>query len=300
MSLSSQTAIDVFLIVSNLALWIPAAQAFYYMHKTYVQWMRAVYAIMGCVYFIMGITSALYHLCDSFPNACLFSYGIHIDLDFFFAQLIIPMSSLYLIYFTPSYQWIWFILFFIFFAPGVWVVTISMGNALWVQGVISAVAIGIVAIYWMYYYAVQTKKLSGRCKFPPYNWMYLLMAIALTGLSISLFSVQNIWHTGYWAIHSLWHVLAALGQYFLLKIREVGWVHDMNHYKSLISSSINEKKITIPTCLVCLNGIPDTQFEPCNHLCGHLQCIEMAFLGGKMRNCPLCGGEVESCKIVSA
>lgn len=198
---------DVLLILSNLAFLIPFSRAVYYR-----RWTRAA------IYFIIVFASGLYHCCDSYSNLCIFEFSTHHNLDFFFAELIIPLSALYLIYFTPGYFWIerWLI---ILFAIGIFVIQITLPGELYVQAIVSGIALFILVVYWIYFY-------NHYKRFPYYNWIDFLLFLSFTALSISLFSVQNIWHEGYWAVHSIWHISAAVGQTYLLSTRPItrGWL----------------------------------------------------------------------------
>lgn len=192
--------LDLCLVVSNLIFFIPAIRA--------VKWFRWTRAP---IYFLVVFASGSYHTCRSYSNLCIFSYQLHHNLDFFFAELIIPLSALYLIYFPIFYQWIerWLIILFAILIFGLQVYT---DGAVVVQLVIVGVSFSLVSVYWIGHY-VEYKRL------PRYNWIMLSRGIFVTMLSVALFTTQGRYVNGYWAGHSVWHVLGALGQDYIIRAR---------------------------------------------------------------------------------
>jgi len=192
--------LDIFLVISNLVFFIPAIRA-----VKWYRWTRAP------IYFLIVFASGSYHTCRSYSNLCIFPYQLHYNLDFFFAELIIPLSALYLIYFPTFYQWVerWLI---ILFAILIFVLQIYTNGAIMVQLIIVAISFAFVSIYWIRYYAQH-----GRL--PRYDWIMLSRGITVTMLSVALFTVQGRYVEGYWGGHSVWHVLGALGQDYILRAR---------------------------------------------------------------------------------
>ena len=78
---------QIFPIISNLAFIPPAIRAAYHGHYT-----------RSAIYALIPFTSGSYHACDAYASACLFSFSFHRQLDFFFAELIIPLSALFLVF----------------------------------------------------------------------------------------------------------------------------------------------------------------------------------------------------------
>jgi len=185
---------DVLTIVSNLALLIPAITA-----ARYHRWTRA------WVFFWETWVSLLYHLCDSF-SVCLFSYTVHHNLDFFFAQLLIVLAGLYVIVFPRGWEWLERGLIIVG-AIAIIVLQVTLGGELIVQGAIVVVLFLGIIIYWC------------AAGVPRYNWAMFLLGFSLTSSSVTLYILQNQWNQAFWAIHSLWHVAAALGQHYFLQIR---------------------------------------------------------------------------------
>lgn len=181
-------------MLSNLFLLFPFVLAIYY-------------RLIGraFVYFSAMIASSLYHLCDSY-GACLFDFHTLHNFDFFFAQLLIWLGALYFVHWPTKYSWVEWILALLG-ALFIVVLLIVLPGELYVQAGIAGVGFLLVIIYWF---------IAG---IPKYRWSYVVLALALSGSSIVLFSIQNIWPGAYWGVHSLWHVAAAIGQFYLLMIK---------------------------------------------------------------------------------
>jgi hypothetical protein len=206
---------DINTVLSNVTFLIPAATAY-----TLYLYVRAL------IYFLMFVASSLYHLCDAF-NVCLFPFSFHHHLDFFFAQFLIVLSGAYIIYFPPKYRYLeyWVL---ILGAVGVVILEVLLPSSLIVQaGIVTFVFVATV-LYWLIcywlskyrpnYYRTHYAQLQG--KMPKYNMAYLCTGLALTAGSIMLFTVQNIWYKEYWLPHSVWHIAAALGQHYILLIKD--------------------------------------------------------------------------------
>lgn len=194
--------LDTWLVLSNLAFLIPAKRVWEYARYT-----RAP------LYFLIVFFSGSYHTCRSYGNLCIFSFKMHQMLDFFFAELTIPLSALYLIWFPLRYQWVERLLI-IAFAILIFVLQVYTDGDLVVQLVIVAISFTLVLAYWIY-----MRYFTRRAALPPYSVVYFERGIALTALSVGLFGTQGRFMEGYWAIHSVWHVLGALGQDYIIRTR---------------------------------------------------------------------------------
>lgn len=191
---------DVWTVISNLFFIIPGVLAFQY--QLYFR---------SLIYFIMVVASSIYHLCDSFA-ICVFDFHFHHHLDFFFAQFLIILSGLYIIYFADSYRWLeyWFI---ILGGIGLVILQYALPGKLLVQGAIVAIIFVSVIAYWIV--------CRWRLGFvPKYHWDFFLLGLSLTVAAITLYTIQNVWYNGYWGAHSLWHVSAAMGQWAILQIKD--------------------------------------------------------------------------------
>lgn len=209
---------DVMLIVSNIVFIVPSIKSVF-LHR----WTRAA------LYFLMIIASGSYHLCNSF-NVCIFEPRIHRKTDFFFAQLLIPATALYLVYFGLKYAFVERFLL-IGFAVAIFVVEILTDEPFILQLAIAGISLTIIIIYWLIYASEKHndwEKINGEdgltlCRggeLPPYDWSELVTGIAFTALACSLFATQHVWWNGYGEIHSIWHALAGFAQYFILCSRD--------------------------------------------------------------------------------
>jgi hypothetical protein len=186
--------VDILTVLSNLFLLIPFGGAIYYR-----RWTRAF------VYFWMLWVSFFYHLCTAFV-ICIFSYSHHQALDFFFAQLLIILTGLYLIDFPRDLPWLERGLIFL---GGIAIFALQMlfGIQFYVQAAIAGVVAAGVGIYWL------------TCGVPDYDWSMLLLGLALIIGSVQLYTAQNLQPKSYWGVHSLWHTAAAMGQFYWLQIK---------------------------------------------------------------------------------
>ena len=189
--------VDIWLVVSNLAFLIPAIRASEYARRT-----------RAALFYLIVIFSGTYHTCRSNGNLCIFTLQQHQLMDFFFAELTIPLTALYLIPFTTAYVWVerWAI---IAFAILIFILQLYTEGNIMVQVVIVLISSAVVIGYW-----VSQRRLP-----VSYNWVYLQRGLVLTSLSVALFAIQGRYMQGYWAIHSDWHVLGALGQNYILQSR---------------------------------------------------------------------------------
>lgn len=194
--LPTSYAVDVLLILSNLAFLIPSTVAIFWN-----RWTRAV------AYFMVVIWSSAYHTCRSYGALCVLPFGTLKNLDFFWADLGIPLTALYLINFKPRYQWIerWLI---IAFGMGVFILQIKTDGELLPQAIICGVSLSIVLLYWLIW------------EMPTYDWSAIAAGIAFTIVSILMFTTQGAFMLGYWGVHSIWHVLGAFGQTYFLMCKE--------------------------------------------------------------------------------
>jgi len=201
---------DVFTVISNLAFLLPFALA--------VELERIFVAF---VYLFQMIDSAAYHTCNSFSGICFgLSPLFWRHSDFFWAQFIPVFSVLNLIRFPSKPRaWIWV-------RPTIWVlsgVLIFMlqrwiGESTWLQfGIVGGSFIGLLLYWAIYAWNAWMRDRDQESLLPPYRWNNLTLGLALSALASSLYVTEMQNHNMYWAIHSVWHVLAALGQYFLLK-----------------------------------------------------------------------------------
>lgn len=194
-------------VLSNFVFLVPTVEAVK-QHR----WTRA------CIYLGIVIFSSMYHMCNSFEGHCVFDAHFHRQLDFFFAQFVIPATALYIIIFP--HDWLFLERFLLIgFAVGIVLIQVTAGEVFSAQLALVAAAFALMLLYWIGYavwlWAVKKQKPD----MPPYDWEYFFWGIALTAVASSLFATESQNHNFRWAIHSCWHALAAMGQYFILMIR---------------------------------------------------------------------------------
>lgn len=193
---------NIFPVISNLAFLAPGIRA--------IQYGRVGRAF---IYFLVIFSSGSYHLCKSYSGACLFEYQSHKQFDFVIAQVNIPVGALYFIYFPLSLAWLeWWTLLISLLLTTLVVTCFSAG--FYIQCIISAAFFLVIFIYWGIFYC-----LHGRI--PKYKWKEVMLGVAVSIIGLSMFQLQNVWPAGYWALHSLWHILIAFGQFFLIGIRKM-------------------------------------------------------------------------------
>lgn len=220
---------DIFTVLSNLGFLLPFALA---VHYGYV---LTAFDLMAQMLFSMG-----YHTCNSYSGACLglsplvWRYG-----DFFWAQYLIFRTSILLIHFES--RWARPALMvtagMVLFMVQRWV-----GESTWLQLGVAFVSLGGLLFYWIIYALNQhAKGKSGRELLPPYRWLFVCLGFALSALACSLYVTEMLNHRLYWAIHSVWHLDAALGQFFIL----LAWPKDTgprNMEKQAFLAQLIEKR----------------------------------------------------------
>mgnify|MGYP001764669841 CR=1 FL=1 len=90
-----------------------------------------------------------------------------------------------------------------------------IGESMWLQFGVAFVALGGLVMYWIVYAWIRKARGADRL-LPPYRWLYVSLGFAMSGLACSLYVTEMLSHRLYWAIHSVWHIDAALGQFFIL------------------------------------------------------------------------------------
>ena len=127
---------EVLPILSNFVFLLPAAEAVYMR-----RWTRFM------IYLLIIINSSMYHACSGFSNACAFDAITHRHLDFFFAQLIIPLTALYIIDFPEKWAFLERILI-IAFAFVIFITQVLWGESNLIQIVLAIISLVIILVYW--------------------------------------------------------------------------------------------------------------------------------------------------------
>lgn len=223
---------DIFTVLSNLFFIVPISKA----------WERDKLASV-LVYSFQMFASMAYHTCNSFSGVC---FGLPPrllrDMDFFWAQYLIFLTALNLIVFPVSSKaWRWTPPL-LMAAAGTLIFFLQrwIGESTILQFAIAAVSLGGLVVYWIAYavYRWLQYDRDGRL-LPPYKWHYLTYGLALSGMASSLYVTEMQNHNMYWAIHSVWHMAAAFGQYFLL----MAWPKQvvMNPDRAILLNPIAER-----------------------------------------------------------
>lgn len=184
-----------FLTFTNLAFILPFVEAVKRHHYTY-----------AFVYIATVFASGFYHACWASYMVCWLSPTNHQHLDFFLSYLLIPMTLLYLIDWSPKWAFIhrWLILSF---ALAIFILRVQVPSSehVAVELGLAGTAFGMLLLYWV------------AVGLPHYDWRYLSGAFLLTAISLAFFTWQE--DIGYTVSHSIWHVSAALAQFLLLRSR---------------------------------------------------------------------------------
>jgi hypothetical protein len=205
----------VLLVYSNLAFVLPAIKAYDLNRWT-----------MAGIYVLMILASSFYHACNNWTGDCVLDADVLRKQDFFFAQLLIVMTALYIIQFTAHYAYIerWLILFA---AVALFIVEVTMDEPFLAQVIIACASFALIVAYWIVYACMASANASVAASakrlnpyFPPYDWEAFALGVALTALACVLFATQRGWHLGYPWVHCIWHTMAALGQYWILCTRK--------------------------------------------------------------------------------
>jgi hypothetical protein len=169
----------------------------------------------ACLALVIAVfSSPLYHLCIGFPQACLYDiWKLHV-LDFWTAELTIPWGGMLFVKFRSRYVKT-FLLILTVFVVG-FLVT-GTNSSFTTQVVVSGVTFLFVALYIAWY-----KIAHGY--WPDYDIFQLTLGVAFTALAVVCFVVQMRWPPIYNYIHSIWHMSAAMGMFFLIGMRN--WIRE--------------------------------------------------------------------------
>ena len=204
------------LVLSNSFFLIPSIKA-----KLLNRHTRSV------LYFLMIFASSFHHSCIGGIN-CVLPANFARKLDFFFAQLLIPVTALYLIKFPQRLAFIERYIIWSFMTALV-MVEFFLNEPFWMQLVVVGLSVLFLVIYWSIYGCYAQNTLSREtgdascgkgCAFPKYDWRNLGLGLALSAMASTLFATQERWPGGYDYVHAVWHTLAALGQYYVLASRD--------------------------------------------------------------------------------
>lgn len=195
---------EIFTVLSNLSLLIPAITATYY---------RRIFR--AAIFYSETFVSATYHFADYTGHSLYpFTFTILHHLDFWHAQMIMILNLLYLVHFSPKWLWLEWVLIFLG-GMALVILQITLPGELYVQAAVAGVFFFGIAIYWVVYYLT-----VGEGSLPEYNWEYLTISLALLSASSFMYTAQLIWPQGYWLAHSIWHIAAAQGSHYMFYTKE--------------------------------------------------------------------------------
>lgn len=225
------------LTLSNLTFLVPALRALQFQNYS---------RFFICM--LIAFVSSFYHACKPLNGVCLFPYSVLWFLDFEFATLLIPATLLYFIPFGPIYQYspAWdspnqaqsnegydgemiisrqiikpnhqYIenVLLLGLAVGIAVHLLTLGEPTLpvLIGLVGGCMFLIGVSWWWLWWKFSIK--------PRLDWLDLFIMLVLMGCGIPLyFFGHKAGSAYYWVIHAIWHVLMAMGQFYLLETRSL-------------------------------------------------------------------------------
>ena len=195
----------LFAIFSNLTFLWPASYA-----RTVDEPDRAF-----LFYLIALFTSPLYHLCLGFARACIFGARTHYVIDFWSANLCIPLTALYFVRFRHAYVERW-IIFAILIGMGLLVN--QVGTSLMTQSIISGASLSFVVVYLAWHRIVRKGKDS--LSFP-HIYIFFLRGILILYLSKRIPDLQLGQSGSRRNVYNVFHCLLHLSRRVAVRV----WVH---------------------------------------------------------------------------
>lgn len=163
-----------------------------------------------CILFvIVFFASSLYHMCLSFWYTCFWSIGYFKLIDFWSAELSLPVMALLFIRFRSPFIEKWLIVIFVIL---VGILVTRTGSSFSSQAIIGGVSGLIVVVYLLWH----------RCAhgyWASYDLVQMTLGIGISSVGISFFVVQEWFPPYYGYNHSAWHACVFIGAYFLLGIK---------------------------------------------------------------------------------
>jgi hypothetical protein len=185
-------------ILSNLLFLVPAARA--------LKWEYEFDAFVWA--FVALFTSPSYHLCTGF-DACLWSVQKHRLVDFWSAEMAMPMVATYFMRFRSRYVRTWFLL--------ISMVAIGLLVAGTDSSFMNQAIIGVCSAALVFAYIGWHRYAHGY--WPEYDVKQLVAGLGFLALGVCFFTVQEWWPPYYGYNHSNWHASDAVGIAFMIGIR---------------------------------------------------------------------------------
>lgn len=187
------------------------------------------------------VKSSLYHLCKPTNGVCLLPYPILYNFDFFFALMNLPVVVHYFLpYYSPIAYWhslpekgrratttkelrffTGFLgketVMFVFYGVLI-VLIINMGWINWIGYGLLLILVVLEALI-----VVVVTRIRFHV-WPFFRWPYFITGFTLLTLGAISYISQDSFPSAnyvyiYSVLHSLWHIVSAVGQYFLIKAR---------------------------------------------------------------------------------
>lgn len=181
------------------------------------------------LFFVVALfSSPVYHLCMGFPRTCFWSvYKYHV-VDFWTAELSIPLVALMFVHFRDPDIEQWIIVTIVIL---IGILVTGTDSSLLSQAIIGGASLGIVVLYIAWH-----RRVHGY--WPDYDIFQMILGIGFTALGVSFFIVQDWWPPYYGYMHSYWHGLVALGVAFFADLRRPTEDKDKD-VSSLVTTAIS-------------------------------------------------------------
>jgi hypothetical protein len=167
--MSSVNQAPVLSVASNLFFWVPAYDALF----------NLGYYTLGSIAALVPITSGTYHGCKSGWTACPFGFPFLKAVDFYFAELFLPLLALHLIHWPKVLRPLHHVLI-ILVAFVMALLKHAMGpeGDMTTQAIVGGFSAVLLTGYWAGY-AIYRKRIYGKAAFPPYNWWWLTAGLVM-------------------------------------------------------------------------------------------------------------------------
>lgn len=208
-----------YLVASNLAFLFPGLFA-----------LASNYYVQACIYASITVFSSLYHLCkEDWIDAAgdggycfILSFDQFKAYDFFFAQMIVPITFFYFLSFDAivdvnasklvagDRKWMetlllyWFGFFNAFMIVG--------GNEFFRGAAVLTVSALLTILFKTIIIYIKYDGL-----FPRFYTTELVLGLLFSCVAVSFMYIQDhVSNQLYWFIHASWHILGSIGQFFLI------------------------------------------------------------------------------------
>lgn len=207
----------LFMISTNLVALVPIVLSF-----KLELWYIGIQILLSMVF------STIYHTCDS-TGFCLFGYSLLVwrTMDYIYAFMQIVIVFIFMVDFESTHtspnnfvRQRWAVITQQLF--GAIVVLVIMADPFSRDAAYVIIAVGSMTVYLKFVFLDRGDiPINNR-----FEAKFVITGVLLFGIGVGLFSIEGT--VVYWLFHSLWHVAAYLGQYFLIlggSKHYKGWHH---------------------------------------------------------------------------